>query len=86
MPESAESTRALEELGPFQDPDAIPTLVVYEHESGLTDADFAAIAEQAASIQDVEGVSGQVVFPTEPRAGPPGRAGLRRRRSWRRPR
>ncbi len=36
LPASAESTRALEKLGPFQDPNAIPTIVVYEREGGLT--------------------------------------------------
>src|SRR5689334_19379044 len=30
LPESAESTKALEQLTPFQNPDAIPTVVVYE--------------------------------------------------------
>ena len=30
LPASAESTRALERLAPFQDPDALPTVVVYE--------------------------------------------------------
>ena len=42
LPASAESTKALEKLGPFQDPNAIPTLVVYERDSGLTEADIAA--------------------------------------------
>ncbi|MCY7395365.1 MAG: MMPL family transporter [Nocardioides sp.] len=69
VPESAESTRALERLGPFQDPAAIPTLVVYERTSGLTEADFAAIADQASRMQDVEGVSGDVVFATSLDAG-----------------
>ena len=32
LPASAESTKALEKLGPFQDPNAIPTLVVYERD------------------------------------------------------
>ena len=36
LPESAESTRAFEKLEPFQDPNAIPTLVVYERDGGLT--------------------------------------------------
>ena len=36
LPASAESTRALEKLGPFQDPNAIPTIVVYERDGGLT--------------------------------------------------
>ena len=32
LPESAESTRAFEKLEPFQDPNAIPTVVVYERD------------------------------------------------------
>jgi len=69
VPESAESTRAMEQLGSFVDPDEIPTLVVYEHPGGLTDADFAAIAEQARAMGGVEGVKGDVVFPTDVAAG-----------------
>src|SRR5919107_139469 len=40
LPADAESTRALEELEPFQDPDVIPTVVVYERASGLTTEDL----------------------------------------------
>jgi RND superfamily putative drug exporter len=64
VPSSAESTQALDKLGPFQDQNAIPTLVVYERTSGLTEADFAAIADQAGKMKAVEGVSGGIVFPT----------------------
>lgn len=63
LPEDAESTRALEKLSSFQNPDAIPTLVVYEREGGLTDADRAAAAAQVAEIQALDGVEGQVVGP-----------------------
>ena len=63
LPASAESTRALEKLEPFQDPNAIPTVVVYEKESGLTPGDLAAAEEQAAEFQQMEGVEGQVVGP-----------------------
>ena len=56
LPESAESTRALEKLVAFQDPNAIPTLVVYEKESGLTDDDLAAIEEQAVELAGLDGV------------------------------
>ena len=34
LPASAESTKALDKLEPFQDPNLIPTLVVYEREGG----------------------------------------------------
>ena len=41
LPGNAESTQALEKMEPFQDPNAIPTTVVYEKESGFTPADLA---------------------------------------------
>ncbi|VXB23641.1 MMPL family transporter [Nocardioides sp. AX2bis] len=66
LPESAESTRALERLAPFQDPNAIPTVVVYERAAGLTEADLAAIEDQAAEIGTIDGVA----EPTEGRAPP----------------
>jgi len=63
LPSSAESTRALEKLEPFQDPNAIPTVVVYERASGLTPDDLAAAKEQATEFQAMEGVEGQVMGP-----------------------
>jgi len=63
LPDSAESTQALEKMGPFQDPNAIPTVVVYERESGLTDADLAAIDAQKAEFADLDGVEGEIKGP-----------------------
>jgi len=63
LPESAESTRALERLAPFQDPNAIPTVVVYEREGGLTEADLAAAQADAAEFATMEGVEGEVFGP-----------------------
>jgi len=63
LPESAESTKALEELEPFQDPNTIPTVVVYESDSGFSDADVQAATEQAAEFQQMDGVEGQVLGP-----------------------
>lgn len=57
LPESAESTKVLEELTGTVDPNDIPTLVVYSREGGLTDADLAAIDAQAAKIAKLEGVT-----------------------------
>ena len=57
LPESAESTRAFERLEPFQDPNAIPTVVVYQRDSGLTGADLAAIEEQAGEFASMDGVA-----------------------------
>ncbi len=63
LPASAESTRALERIAPFQDPNAIPTVVVYERTSGLTRDDLAAAAAQTADFAALDGVSGEVVGP-----------------------
>lgn len=58
LPESAESTEVLEALSDSVDPNDIPTLIVYEREGGLTDADLAAMDKQAAEIAtDVDGVA-----------------------------
>ncbi|MBB6628833.1 MMPL family transporter [Nocardioides sp. KIGAM211] len=63
LPSSAESTRALEKLAPFQDQNDIPTVVVYERVGGLTADDLAAIKSHVAEIQDMKGVVGQVQGP-----------------------
>ncbi len=63
LPASAESTRALEKLTPFQDPNVIPTVVVYERESGLTEDDLAAAQADVAEFQAMDGVEGEVVGP-----------------------
>jgi RND superfamily putative drug exporter len=63
LPESAESTRAFEKLTPFQDPNAIPTVVVYERESGLTGVDLAAAQADVAEFAAIEGVVGEVRGP-----------------------
>lgn len=63
LPESAESTRALEKLEPFRDSDAIPTVVVYERETGLTEADIAAAEGHVAEFGNLRGVEGEVIGP-----------------------
>ena len=63
LPASAESTRALEKLAPFQDPNAIPTIVVYEREGGLTPDDLAAAQQQVSAFEGMDGVQGPVVGP-----------------------
>ena len=57
LPESAESTRAFERLEPFQDPNAIPTIVVYHRDGGLTQDDLAAIEENAGEFASMDGVA-----------------------------
>jgi RND superfamily putative drug exporter len=63
LPQNAESTRALEKMAPFQDPNAIPTTVVYEKASGFTEVDLAAMTQQAAELQAMADVEGKVVGP-----------------------
>ena len=63
LPSSAESTKAIEKLEPFQDPDTIPTVVAYERASGLTQQDIAAAGAAAREFADTEGVTGDVVGP-----------------------
>src|ERR1044072_9952569 len=58
LPGNAESTRALEKMEPFQDPNAIPTTVVYEKESGVTPEDLATLKEQAGELQQMDDVEG----------------------------
>ena len=57
LPQSAESTRAFEKLEPFQDPNAIPTTVVYQRDGGLTDADLAVIEKHAKEFAALDGIA-----------------------------
>jgi RND superfamily putative drug exporter len=59
LPASAEATEALELQGGFRDPDLLPTVVVYERQGGLTPADMAQIAEDAAAMAGIEGLLGE---------------------------
>lgn len=56
LPQSAESTQALNRLTSFQDPNDLPTVVVYEKAQGaLTDADRAAIKADLAAFGKLPG-------------------------------
>ncbi len=55
LPASAESTKALAKLAPFQDQNDIPTVVVYHKASGLTRADLTTIGTQLDQIQQIDG-------------------------------
>jgi RND superfamily putative drug exporter len=55
LPSSAESTKALQKLEPFQDSNDIPTTVVYHRASGLTAGDLSTIAGQIGRIQQIKG-------------------------------
>jgi RND superfamily putative drug exporter len=69
LPGNAESTRALEKMEPFQDPNAIPTTVVYEKTSGLTPEDMSALQQQAAELQEMDAVEGKVIGPIPSKDG-----------------
>ncbi|UMG93368.1 hypothetical protein [Nocardioides sp. TF02-7] len=82
LPESAESTKVLEELSGTVDPNDIPTLVVYHRDGGLTEADLAAMDEHAREIAGTDGVTDEGVLTPQRRRGgrEPAAAGLGRRR------
>ncbi len=63
LPGNAESTRALEKMEPFQDPNAIPTTVVYENKAGFSPEDLATMKEHAAELQAMDNVEGKVIGP-----------------------
>jgi RND superfamily putative drug exporter len=62
LPESAESTKVLEELSGTVDPNEIPTLVVYHRDGGLTSEDLAAMDQHAQEIAKIEGVTDEGVL------------------------
>ncbi len=63
LPETAESTKALGKLEAFRDPNAIPTVIVYERNDGLSEQDLAAAAAQAKEFAQLDGVEGDVLGP-----------------------
>ncbi|ROR90055.1 MMPL family transporter [Nocardioides aurantiacus] len=57
LPQSAESTRALEKLVRFQDEDTLPAVVVAERDGGLTADDTALLQRYAGELADVPGLA-----------------------------
>jgi RND superfamily putative drug exporter len=57
VPSSAESTKVADQLSKTVNPNDIPTFVAYHREGGLTADDLAAMDEQAAQINQVDGVT-----------------------------
>ncbi|MEV1129816.1 MMPL family transporter [Agromyces sp. NPDC049794] len=66
LPDDAESTKVQDLQSEFRSGDAIPAIVVYARDGGLTDADTAAIADDAAAFADVAGVTTDGVSPPVP--------------------
>src|SRR6478752_10504677 len=71
LPQSAESTQAIQRLEKFQDPNDLVTTVVYYKASGLTDEDLAAIESHGPQIADIEGVSHVITPQGAAKAGIP---------------
>ena len=69
LPSEAESTKVLEEATAFADPDAIPAVVLYERESGLTQADAAKAAADAKEFASLDMVSGDIIGPIPSKDG-----------------
>ncbi len=63
LPADAESTKAQEAQAEFRSSDVIPAIVVYARDGGLTDADTAAIDDDVAAFQEIDGVVGDGVSP-----------------------
>ncbi len=63
LPASAESTKVLDLQGQFQPIDQAPALIVYERESGLTEADKAKIAADVKAFAGVPDVASPVQGP-----------------------
>ncbi len=71
LPESAESTQALQKLEAFQDPNDLVTTIVYYKASGLTQDDLAAIESQGPEIAELDGVSNVITPQTAAETGVP---------------
>jgi putative drug exporter of the RND superfamily len=63
LPASSDATRVQELQTEFRGDDALPGVLVYERESGLSDADRRAIAEQVDTIAATDGVLPDAVSP-----------------------
>ena len=63
LPGSAESTKVLEIQQSFQSPNALPAVIVYERDSGLTADDRARAAADAQQLARFEGVQGKPTGP-----------------------
>ncbi|UYM04396.1 MMPL family transporter [Solicola gregarius] len=59
LPESAESTKVLDEFDTFGDPDVVPAVIVYERSDGITAADRQVVEDQMAEIAGIEHVTGE---------------------------
>ncbi|MEV7395842.1 MMPL family transporter [Aeromicrobium sp. NPDC092404] len=69
LPGDAESTKVIQQSEQFSDPDAIPAIVLYVRDSGVTPADFAKAEADGAEIAKIEGVQDNIVGPIPSKDG-----------------
>ncbi len=69
LPGDAESTQVLEEATAFADPDAIPAVVLYEREAGVTATDAAKAAADAKEFANFDKVTGDIIGPIPSKDG-----------------
>ena len=69
LPGSAESTQVYKLAGPFQNPDEVPAVVVYQRASGITAADQAAATADAKTFGTFDLVDRAVVGPIRSKDG-----------------
>ena len=69
LPGDSESTQVLDEARSFADPDAVPALVLYEREPGITEADAAKAAADAKEFANFDKVSGDIIGPIPSKDG-----------------
>ena len=69
LPGDAESTQVLEEATAFADPDAIPAVVLYERQAGVTATDAAKAAADAKEFANFDKVTGDIIGPIPSKDG-----------------
>ena len=63
LPAKAESTKVINASAAFSDPDAIPAVVLYVNDAGITPADLAKATADVAAFKSVDTVTGPVIGP-----------------------
>ena len=69
LPGDAESTQVINESSAFTDTDAIPVVILYVRDSGITPADMAKAKSDAAAVAEVASVSDNVIGPIPSKDG-----------------
>jgi len=69
LPGSAESTQVLNLTGQFQSTSLVPTVVVYQRESGITPADLTKAGQDAAAFAKVPHATNKIVGPIPSKDG-----------------